>query len=116
MRRDEFSPFRNCFKKTRRHALRDGKDFDLTLQDLKNCWDAQDGICPYTGWKIKLPEHTGIKFPVSPDSASLDRFDNSKGYSRGNIQFISLIANYAKNQFSAQELIDFCKAVAKNWE
>ena len=38
----------------------------------------------------------------------------SKGYTKDNIQFIALIAQYAKNRFKEEELLEFCLAVAKN--
>jgi hypothetical protein len=46
--------------------------------------------------------------------ASLDRIDNSKPYVQGNVRFISLMANYAKNDMTDAELVGFCKAVASN--
>ncbi len=45
--------------------------------------------------------------------ASLDRIDSSKCYTPSNIQFVCLIANYAKNNFLESEMLEFCKAVAK---
>jgi hypothetical protein len=47
-----------------------------------------------------------------PNQASVDRTDSSKGYVTDNIQFVSLIANYAKSSFDVQQLFEFCKAVA----
>lgn len=44
--------------------------------------------------------------------ASLDRKDPARGYVPDNVQFVCLIANYAKNAFSDEELVLFCKAVA----
>ena len=49
-------------------------------------------------------------------TASLDRIDSSKGYIPGNIQFISAICNYAKNDLSHEEMIVFCKLLADNWK
>jgi hypothetical protein len=57
-------------------------------------------------------------FPVPrrhPQLASLDRIDSSKGYIKGNIQFVSVIANYAKNEMTHDEMLYFCKATAKFW-
>jgi hypothetical protein len=41
----------------------------------------------------------------------LDRIDSSKGYIFGNVQFVSLMANYAKRDFLEEELLRFCEAV-----
>lgn len=45
-------------------------------------------------------------------NASLDRIDNSKGYLKGNVRFVSMMANLARSTFSDNELIRFCKSVA----
>ena len=85
---------------------------DISVQDLQDQWDKQRGICPYTGWKMKLRLR---KKGSSPYQASLDRIDSSCGYVRGNIQFVALMANYAKNSFDDEHLIQFCKAVARRY-
>jgi hypothetical protein len=33
---------------------------------------------------------------------------------KGNVRFISLMANYARNSMSDEELLEFCRAVEKN--
>ena len=53
--RDAYSPFRVCYRIARKRVRRYSKDFDLTLEDLKDLWESQDGICPHTGWKMFLP-------------------------------------------------------------
>jgi hypothetical protein len=112
-RLDEYSPFRILHKTARRHAEDRNRDFTITLQDLKNVWDKQGGKCPYTGWELfHLP--TRANEGLRSDRASLDRRDSSKGYTPDNIQIVSYMANCAKNIFSEESLIDFCKAVAKN--
>ena len=47
-------------------------------------------------------------------SASLDRIDNSKGYVQGNVRFVSVMFNFARNKFSDEEVIEFAQAVIKN--
>lgn len=107
---DEFSAFREFFTKSRRRATDKSKEFSITLESLKNQWDKQKGICPYTGWDMETCKRHG-KRKSTPRRASLDRIDSSKGYIDGNIQFISLMAQYAKNIFTEEDLIDFCEAV-----
>lgn len=56
-RLDEFSPFRETFRRAKRHA-KDGKnkkEFTITLQDLKNQWELQKGRCAITNVKLTLP-------------------------------------------------------------
>ena len=44
-----------------------------------------------------------------PFQPSLDRIDNNRGYELGNIKVIWLIENYARNTFTEEALIEFCK-------
>ena len=111
-RKDDFSPFRWHFRNIKR---RESKICAITLKDLKNQWEMQKGICPYTGWKLKNMETTNYldQLPKTPDRASLDRIDSTKGYILGNIQFISLMAQYAKAHWKEENLFKFCEAVSE---
>lgn len=108
-RLDLLSPFRWHFRNIKRR----GKDFDLVVEDLKTQWELQNGICPYTGWHLKnMPTTNHVhQLSLTPDRASLDRIDSTKGYVRGNIQFVSYMSQCAKNAFTGQQLLDFCKQV-----
>lgn len=116
---DDLSPFRWYVARARyrssSNANRQQKGpSNLTPEYLKKLWDEQTGVCPLTGWKMVLPfSSQGWKESNSPDRASLDRIDCSKGYVEDNVRFICVIANYARNAFNDVELQEFCKAVAE---
>lgn len=114
--KDEFSPFRWFYQRITKSAERTGIPVEIDLQDLKTQWDQQKGICPFTGWEMEnLPTsdwRNSIR--LSPRRASLDRIDSTQGYTKENIQWVCRIANYAKNGWDDQTLIDFCSAVAKH--
>lgn len=104
---DEFTGFRYYL----RNAKKRYKDFDLTLEDLKNQWDKQNGICPYTKFNLLLFHHN-IKNPYHL-RASLDRIDSSKGYTKDNIEFVSLPINYLKNdQITKNEVFELLAHIA----
>lgn len=112
--KDEYSPFRFFYNLCKRRAKeKPGLGFDLTLEDIKKQWEKQKGVCPYTGWKLKISECLSVKNKIrkSPDRASLDRIDSAKGYIKGNIQFISLISQYAKNDWDEEVIFEFANAV-----
>ena len=113
VRRDEYSPFRNHLKVMRKSAKHRKHECSVTLADLKELWEKQKGICPYTGWNLLLlPSTTDyINAKLTIDRASVDRIDSSIGYIRGNIEFVAVIANFAKNVFSQQDVIKFCRDV-----
>lgn len=112
-RLDVFSPFRAHWSCAKRRAAKQKLQFTVTLDDLKLQWDAQSGICPYTGWVMPNPRTTAQfqRATRSPDRASLDRKNCHKGYTPDNVQFVAMIANFAKNTFEDEQLIGFCKAV-----
>jgi hypothetical protein len=108
---DEYSKFRPILKLCRQR----NKDFHLTLEYLKELWESQDGICPFTGFELEARTYDGKSDnPLNIRSASLDRIDNSKGYVKGNVRFVSVMFNFARNKFSDEEVIEFAQAVIKN--
>jgi hypothetical protein len=99
----------------KRHARERGnQECTITLADLKRQWDKQAGVCPYTGWELENPlTSKWRKLDSHPARASLDRVDSSLGYTPNNIQFVAVIANYAKNSFGEEALLNFCLAVTR---
>ena len=89
----------------------------ITLEHLKCLWEQQEGKCPYTGWELKnlATMNYSDQLPLTPDRASLDRIDSSKGYIKGNVQFVSYMAQCAKNRFGEEDLINFCEAVTNGY-
>lgn len=85
---------------------------EITIEFLKNLWEKQKGICPYTKIKLNLMKHNSKhhKFPYYT-WASLDRIDNNKGYSLNNVRFVSLAINYMKNKYSDKDVLDFIKII-----
>ncbi|NJN07862.1 MAG: hypothetical protein HC874_16055 [Richelia sp. SL_2_1] len=115
IRRDEYSPFRNHLKVMKKSAKHRKHECSVTLADLKQLWEKQQGICPYTGWNlVLLPSTTDYQNTIlTIDRASVDRIESSLGYIPENIQFVAIIANFAKNVFTEQDLIKFCHDVYK---
>ena len=104
---DEYTNFRYVFKllKTRMK-----KECLISLKDIKDLWEFQKGICPYTGIKLKLIKH-GYKYKNISNNrfeiASLDRIDSSKGYIKGNLCFVSTMINFMKNNLTVEETVAF---------
>lgn len=115
-RRDIHTPFRWFVKVAKQRCNKQGKT-NLTVDYLEGLWGSQSGKCPFTGWQLELPHSTiGWKSDVNGRTkrASLDRIDCEKGYVEGNVRFISVMANLARQAYSDEEVIEFCKAVALN--
>lgn len=114
--KDELSPFRYIYNKilsrikTKITKKTGNLECNLTVEDLKLQFDKQGGICPYTGLKMELTGQRETKIT----QASLDRIDSNKGYIIGNIEFVCLGVNYAKNGFSKEITLDFFKNINKS--
>jgi hypothetical protein len=73
----------------------DRKCNNLTIEDLKEKWEQQNGMCAYTGIELVLPINSCKPNPdVSYKMASIDRIDSSKPYTKDNIQFVKGQAHY----------------------
>lgn len=90
-------------------------DFDdsLTIEDVYKLLEQQNFKCALSGIDITI--HRNYKKNQRHlQTASLDRIDSSKGYQKGNIQWVHQKVNIMKNTMSDVEFIGFCRAVVKN--
>jgi hypothetical protein len=78
-------------------AKKSGLEFDLKPDDLDI-----PSHCPVLG--LVLVAGRGVSFRTSANSPSVDRFDNSKGYVRGNVRVISNRANILKRDATVEEM------------
>lgn len=112
--KDEFSDFRMYINYAKRNANNKNFEFNIDLKYLRRIWNKQNGICPLTGWNLIIKSYSNKSDKLQIYHASLDRIDSKKGYIKGNVRFISIMANYAKHRWNDEEVIEFCKAVADN--
>lgn len=89
---------KHTLSQAKRRALKDGRDFDITIEDLLPLPE----VCPVLGIQIN---YSGTQSKGFVDnSPSIDRIDSSKGYIKGNVQIISWRANRVKSDASVEEL------------
>lgn len=84
----------------RRLAEKRGYAFEVSIEYLWNLFQEQKQICAITGDYIP-----NIK------EASLDRIDSSKGYIKGNVQWVTYQANVSKHTMTMEQLYEFCRKV-----
>lgn len=87
-------PDRAVFNQVKQNARKRGDPFFLTVEDIK-----VPETCPVLGIPIFLTP--GKRTDNTP---SVDRVDNSKGYTKENVVIISWRANQIKRDASLQEL------------
>ena len=78
-------------------------DFNLTKQYLKDIYP-EDNKCPALGIEFKIGTEGG-----RATSPSVDRIDNSKGYIKGNIIWVSSLANMIMTSATPQQVLDVGK-------
>ena len=84
------------FTQIKNGAVKRGLSFDITIEDMWNRFEEQNGRCALIGEVIGF----GYK---SETTASLDRIDNSLGYSIDNIQWLHKKVNSMKSDLSMEE-------------
>lgn len=113
-RLDEYSPFKYHANKARSRSKQKGYETNLNTEYLKEVWDNQNGLCPYTGIEMELGRTSKDEdIKKTPIKASLDRIDPSKGYIKGNVEFVCYCVNVMKNDFTKEQMIDFINKIKK---
>lgn len=89
---------------------RNRKETPLEI-DIEYGWNLyleQNKKCALTGLNITFPAKQGD----TTQTCSLDRIDSSKGYIKGNVQWVHKHINIMKNKFEQDYFIEMCKLVA----
>ena len=101
-------PNRRLHITAKHRAKKRGLEFNIDFDDviIPEC-------CPVLGIPLQFKEggHGG-----APNSPSLDRIDNSKGYVKGNVQVISHLANSMKSTANEEQLLKFAKWILENYD
>ena len=50
----------------------------------------------------------------NPWKASLDRIDSTRGYLKGNVRYVTVIANFCKQGFSDEDVLAFARGVVQH--
>lgn len=85
-------------------------EFDITIEYLWDLFIQQNRKCALSGMDIRFGEKTGDGLKT----ASLDRIDNTKGYVKGNVQWLHKWINIMKSDHTTNEFIEFCKMVSNH--
>lgn len=84
--------------------------FKITIEYVWRLYLKQNKKCALTGLPISFPENARD----TSHNASLDRIDSSKGYIKGNVQWVDKRINFMKITLDNQEFIELCKLVASH--
>lgn len=91
------------FNKFSKSAKSRNIDWNITLDEMFSSYNKK---CSLTGWEIDIS--------YNKCTASLDRIDNSKGYTNNNIQWVHSMVNICKNRYDQEHFIKMCKDISNN--
>lgn len=94
---------KRLYNKFLKSAANRSIEWGISEEDM---FETYTGRCELTGWDIS------IKYDKC--TASLDRIDNSKGYVKGNIQWVHVMVNMCRNKYPLGDFLQMCKSVTDN--
>lgn len=91
------------FNVIKRAAInRKKKYWNLSIADIHDVWERQDGKCAMTGLPMRKV----------PRTWSIDRIDNYCGYTPGNIQLVLKQVNMMRGSLTVDEFTEYCRNIA----
>jgi len=97
-----FADFNEAIRGAKRRASRKGRECDLKKEDAKALWERCKGACEITGIPFDFTRKSNQK--TRPFSPSIDRIDNTKGYTKDNVRVVCTSVNIAMNQWGEEVL------------
>ena len=90
----------------RKSAEKRQQEFNLTVQDIVDCWNNQTEICAYSGRLMSLEAGR-------LDTVSIERIDSKIGYTPENTILVCQAINRMKSDFTFEQFHEMCSDVAK---
>jgi hypothetical protein len=87
------------------------KKVNITEEDLKRQWEAQDGFCYWLGIPLNIEDVYTSNNPFAP---SVDRLDNDKDYEPTNIVICTMFANMGRGRISKENFTLFIAYLKKS--
>jgi hypothetical protein len=97
--------------KVKRRAKRDNIEFDIDLEYIDKLFEDQKGLCALSHIKLIPSAQYSDRKGRGVVTASLDRIDSSKGYTRGNLQWVHKAINEMKLNKTDGEFVEWCRLI-----
>jgi len=98
------------FSAIKHGAQRRGIDFQLSIEFLWDLYNKQNARCALTNVELTLEpsiKNSNVNWDLI--TASVDRIDNTKGYTEDNVWWVHKEINRLKNNYSLEELLYWSK-------
>ena len=99
----DVNPITRMFMNAKSRAKQAKIEFKLIPEDVPI-----PEFCPLLGVKLVLGKADSYEF-----APSIDRIDSTKGYIKGNVKVVSLLANRMKNNATKEQCIAFSNNIIK---
>jgi hypothetical protein len=93
---------------------------EINAKDIYNLWIKQNKKCALSGLPVNFT-NTNPGNPKKPKSkhslictASLDRIDSNKGYTKDNIQLVHKDVNMIKKEYDQEYFLTLCRLITEN--
>ena len=106
--RDKTDPRYKMVYAARKRAKEKNIECTITIHDL-----IIPKLCPFLGVPLV---NTRPRGSTRRDIVSIDRIDNTKGYTPDNVEVISWLANSMKTNASKEELVCFAKEILRRYD
>ena len=90
-------------------------EVSITQKEAWELFEQQDGKCALSGVDLYFAKNSK-ELKQQMMTASLDRIDSTKGYIKGNVQWVHKIVNYMKQDYNQTEFLDWCRKITKQNE
>jgi hypothetical protein len=86
-------------------------EFNIDMRDISEVYEKQNKKCALTGKDLIFDGVNNYFYVDDIGIASVDRIDNSKGYTKDNIQIVDKFVNLGRNILSNEDYIQLCELV-----
>lgn len=100
----------NHVLRERKTSKRNKLEVSITIEEGWELFLKQNRKCALSGLELTFPNGWKDK----SYNASLDRIDSSKGYVKGNVQWVHKDVNIIKNKFNQDYFLSLCKLITDN--
>jgi hypothetical protein len=87
---------------------------EIKIKDIYNQYLKQNKKCYYTGLNIGFFDDKPNYKGTNTHTASVDRIDSNKNYTKENICLVHKDINIMKMDFTKEQFIKYCKLISKN--
>lgn len=84
--------------------------FDITIEYIWDLFLEQNKMCALSGLPLDFTYGRNHHYK---GTASLDRIDSSKGYVKGNVQWVHKDVNWMKQDYSTDYFLKMCKLICE---